>query len=94
MRVHDAYTRFESTTLNRAGRTNQAHAGKTSNDAKTFAAAEEDVRVQVSPEAQALLSRAGAETSSAKVEALRSKIKDGKFQINASAIAARLVGEE
>jgi len=49
-----------------------------------------DARVSVSEEARALAQRSAGDT--AKVERLRSMVRDGTFRVDASRIAARLVG--
>jgi len=98
MRIHDAYTKLDrprDAAGTAAGRgpeaAGQGAAGRAASDVAPPAAGDA-TRVSVSSRAQELASAHGP--ASAKVAALREKIADGTFRIDAGAIAARLIGDD
>jgi flagellar biosynthesis anti-sigma factor FlgM len=73
-------------------RSQQAQEQAPSKADSTKKAAEQDVRVDVSAQAKELAAKDSIDVE--KVEALKASIADGSFQIDAQAIAARIVDQE
>jgi len=93
MRIHDAYTKLDR--LDRT--TGPGQAGSVSGGAAKGAGAAPapgavSTSVSLSARAQELSSL--AEPASAKVQALRARIQAGTFQVDARAIAQKLVGDD
>ena len=98
MRIQDAYTKLDRAALTggpakarEVGAGSQPKAGGAGNAGATGAAGT-GVDVKMSSRARELAE--ASEASSAKVSALREKIQNGTFNIDAHAIAAKLVGSD
>lgn len=94
MRIQDAYTKLDRT-AGPAGpaKTTTTTATDASKGSAAGAHAEgAATHVALSPRAQALA--ASADPSAARVDALRAQIARGELQVDARAIAAKLVGDD
>ena len=81
----DAYDRMSVTAVNRSPSVGRAEAAKVERPEHSPAA-----KVSISAQAQQLAGSA-AEAQATKVDALREKIKDGTFQVDAYRVAARML---
>ena len=69
-----------------------ASANAPAKGATTAAAPEASAKVALSPAASLLVNESNADFDAAKVARIAQAIRDGKFQINAEAIADKLIG--
>jgi flagellar biosynthesis anti-sigma factor FlgM len=91
MRIHDAYTKLDRPTA-ADGAAPTGDAATRAKDAARSAGTSTSVNTSVSLSPRARELSAASATSTAKVAALRDKLQRGELQVDAHAIAGKLVG--